>query len=159
MRATIALMFFLATGSLQAQSRAGWEDYGISVPVRGIRIEIEQTVGEVRGPRLPQQTVTFDEKGNVLSRDTYKPDGSLRQKLSWRHEYDATGREIKTFYYNGKGALTNTGVHVYDATGRRTETTQINPNGSINHIRSFSYDDEGNVVRESHRSAKEALDS
>jgi hypothetical protein len=151
MKAAIALLFLLATASLHAQSRPDWEDYGFSKPVRIIRTEIERTVDGVRGPRLPQETVTFEEKGNMIGQEVYKPDGSLQRKLGWGYEFDAAGREIKIYYYNDKGSLTNTGVHVYDVKGRRTETTQINPDGSINHIRSYSYDDRGNITRESHR--------
>lgn len=151
MKAAIALLFLCATTSLHAQSRPAWEDYGFSKPVRIIRIETERTAGGVRGPRVRHDNVTFDDKGNLLSRELYKPDGSLQQKLSWGYEYDADGREIKTYYYDAKGVLTNTGVHLYDDRGRRTETTQINPDGSINHVRSFSYDYQGNIIRESHR--------
>jgi hypothetical protein len=151
MKAAIALLFLLATASLHAQSRPDWEDYGFSKPVRMIRAEVERTVGGVRGPRRPQETVAFDEKGNMISNEIYKPDGSLQRKLGWGHEYDADGREIKTTYLNDKGELTNTGVHIYDPQGRRIQTTQINPDGSINHIRSYSYDDKGNITRESHR--------
>lgn len=151
MKAAIAILFLLATSSLHAQSRSPWEEYGFSKPVRSVRTEIERTVNGVRGPRLPQQTLTFDEKGNVLSQVAYKADGSLKSKLSWGYEYDADGREIKTYYYNEKGVLTNTGVHVYDDQGRRTETTQVNPDSSINHIRSYSYDEKGNNIRETHR--------
>lgn len=150
MRAAIGLIFLLATSALQAQSRP-YREYDLSKPVRAIRAEVERTVGGVQGPRLPRQTVTFDEQGNVLTAIVYKPDGSLLRKLSWAHEYDKAGREIKTYYYNDKGVLTNTGVHVYDLKDRRTQTTQINPNGSINHLRSYSYDDQGNIIRESHR--------
>ena len=151
MKAAIAILFLLAASSLHAQNVPSWKDYGFSKPVRIIRIEVEQTINGVRGPRLPYETVIFDEKANVLHLTEYKPDGSLLRKLSWGHEYDAAGREIKTTYFNEKGVLTNTGVHVYDLKGCRTETTQINPNGSINHIRSYSCDNKGNNVREAHR--------
>jgi YD repeat-containing protein len=151
MKAAIALAFLLATSSFYAQSGPAWEDYGFSKPVRIIRTEVERTVNGVRSPRVPEQTITFDEKGNVLNHTVHKPDGSVQRKHGWGYEYDAAGREIKTFYYDAKGVLTNTGVHLYDSKGRRIETTQINPDGSINHIRAFSYDEQGNIIRESHR--------
>ena len=97
------------------------------------------------------QTLVFDEKGNILHQDMFNLDGSSKWSLGWGHVYDAQGREVKTYYYNSKGALTNTGISVYDEKGRRTETTQINPNGSINHIQAFFYDEKGNNIREAHR--------
>ena len=96
MKAAIALLFLLATASLHAQSRPDWESYGFSKPVRKIRVEVERTVGGVRGPRLSKETVSFDEKGNVISNDVYKPDGSLQRKLGGGHEYDAAGRRKST---------------------------------------------------------------
>jgi hypothetical protein len=151
MKAAIGVFFLLAVSSLQAQSRPEWEKYGFSKPIRIIRTETERTVNGVRGRRVPLQTVSFDENGNVLTSVVYKPDGSLLRKLGWGHEYDSAGRETRTFYYDDKGVLTNTGIHLYDNRGRRIETTQVNPDGSINHIRSYSYDDKGNNIRESHR--------
>ena len=151
MKAAIALAFLLATSPLYGQSGPAWEDYGFSKPVRIIRTEIERIVNGVHSPRVPKEIVVFDEKGNKLNHTRHKPDGSLEEKWGWGYEHDAAGREIKLFYYDAKGRLTNTGVHLYDSKGRRIETTQVNPDGSINHIRAYSYDDRGNITRESHR--------
>lgn len=125
---------------------------GLLGPVRSIRIEAERPVTTAAATtRVPVQNLVFDEKGNVLHQDMYKPDGTLNWKLGWGHVYDDQGREIKTYYYNAEGVLTNTGVSVYDKRGRLTETTQINPNGTVNHIRAFFYDEKDNKIRESHR--------
>ena len=148
----LALLLLIAALSLHAQSKAVGERLEFSGPVRSIRIEAERTDAKgITGPRVPVQTLVFDEKGNVLHQDMYKPDGSLKWTGDWGHTYDAQGREIKTYYYNDLGVLPNTGVSVYDEKGRLTETTQINPNGSINHIRAYFYDEKGNNIREAHR--------
>jgi len=148
----IALLLLIAALSLHAQSKAVGERLEFSGPVRSIRIEAERTDAKgITGPRIPVQTLVLDEKGNVLHQDMYQLDGSLKWTGDWGHAYDAQGREIKTYYYNDHGVLTNTGVSVYDNKGRRTETTLINPNGSINHIRAYFYDEKGNNIREAHR--------
>jgi hypothetical protein len=145
-------LLLVAASLLSAQSRSSREEWQLRGSVRTIRVEASRTDRHgVMGPRVPVQTLVFDEKGNVLHQDLYESDGSLKRKLGWGYVYDDQGRETKTYFYNAEGALTNTGVSVYDNKGRRTETTQINPNGSVNHIQAFFYDEKSNNVREAHR--------
>src|SRR6266850_761384 len=148
----IALLLLIAAASLHAQSRSSREQEELLGPVRNISSDAVRTdANGLTGPRVPVSNEAFDEKGNVLHHTVFNPDGSLKWTGDWGHAYDAQGREIKTYYYNEQGVLTNTGVSVYDNKGRRTETTQINPNGSINHIRAYFYDENGNNVRDDHR--------
>lgn len=122
-------------------------------PVQTIRVEVVRTdANGVTGPRFTTFTETYDEKGNVLHQSFFKPDGSLKwADVGWGYSYDDQGREVKRYYYDAKGVLTNTGVSTFDEKGRVAETTQINPNGSVNHVRTFSYDDTGRKVSETHR--------
>jgi hypothetical protein len=149
----ISLLLLLASPLLNAQSRSAREEQELLGPVRMARVEAVRTgANGLTGPRVPVFIDVFDEKGNVLHQEAFNQDGSRKWMYDWGHAYDAEGREIKTYYYNAKGSLTNTGVSVYDDKGRVTETTQINPDGSINHIKSFSYDDKRGKVYETFRS-------
>lgn len=152
MKAILIALILLTAVSVNGQSNTTWKQFELSGRVRTLRIEMERTDAAGRTyPRVLVQKLVIDERGNTLESEAYNPDGSPKWKLGWGHEYDAKGREIKTFYYNDKGQLTNTGVTTYDDKGQPIATTQINPNGSINHLRSYGYDEKGKKVRESHR--------
>jgi len=149
----ITLLLLLASPLLHAQSRSSREEEQLLGPVRIVRVEAVRTgANGLTGPRVPVFIDVYDEKGNVLHQEAFNQDGSRKWMYDWGHAYDPQGREVKTFYYNSKGTLTNTGVSAYDEKGRVTETTQVNPDGSINHIRSFSYDDKSGKVNETFRS-------
>ena len=148
----IAVLLLVVGPSLRAQFSSSWKEEGLRGSVSTIRVEAVRTDADgLTGQRLPVYAEVFDAKGRVMHQEVFKPDGSLKWTYKWGHAYDDQGREVKTYYYNAKGTLTNTGVSVYDDKGRLTETTQINPNGSINHIRTYSYDDTGRKVNETHR--------
>jgi len=150
-KAFLIALILLAAVSVKGQSNTTWKTFELSGRVRTLRIEIERTDAAGRThPRVLMQKLVIDERGNTLESEVYNPDGSRKFKLGWGHEYDAEGRETKTFYYNDTGQLTNTGVTFYDEKGHPIKTTQINPNGSINHIRFFGYDEKGKKVREAH---------
>jgi hypothetical protein len=148
----ITSLLLLASPLLHAQSRSSRDKQQLLGPVRTVRVEAVLTTNGLTGPRVSVFTEVYDEKGNVLHQEVFNRDGSLKWAYGWGHAYDSQGREVKTFYYNSQGALTNTGVSIYDEKGRVTETTQVNPDGSINHIKSFSYDDKRGKVHETFRS-------
>lgn len=154
MKPLLTLFLLLLTAPvLAAQSRTGLEERQLRGPVQSIRSELETTRAGEGTKRVPVEVAVFDERGNITRQEWYKPDGTLKFKYLWGHEYDEQGREVKLFYYNARGGLTNTGVSVFDENGRVTQTTQINPDGSINHIRAYFYDERGNMIREAHRNA------
>jgi hypothetical protein len=47
-------------------------------------------------------TRKYDDKGVHLESDTYKFDGSLKSKTTYRYDYDSTGNWIKQYSYNGE---------------------------------------------------------
>ena len=93
---------------------------------------------------------TFDPQGNTIETVSYKPDGSVYQKLEWEYRYDDRGRILELRYLNS-GQLTNTGIYTYPANEAedKIELVQVNPDGSVNHKAIFLYDKAGNRVAES----------
>jgi hypothetical protein len=147
----LLLCLVCATALCAAQAKNSREAMGFLGPVRSAEFDYEVRLeDQTSATKLPSMKVDFDERGNKTGDAVYDEKG-IKRKTGWSHEYDEKGRGVKTYYYDAKGNLTNTGLSVYDDKGRCVQRTQINPNGSINHYQSFAYDDHGNRVSESHR--------
>ena len=71
---------------------------------------------EIREHEYPYQNSLFDEKGNLLSEETFNRDGELEHKLSYA--YDELGRMVEEILMEEDGFISEHRTMQYDEQGR-----------------------------------------
>ena len=148
------------------------EEHGLKGPVKSVlseTTEVSQQTGAIkhaksfkgfdRQGRLTEE-VQFDSSGQTFRRitheypqegseqeTTFMPDGSVAEKLLFKHKRDAEGRVIETSVFKGDGSLRNTSVSSYDSQGRFSGASSFSPDGSLVNRTVMVYD-EKNKFRE-----------
>lgn len=142
-----AMVSLIANG----QTRSDLEQAGLRGPVQTVAIEVaEFTVSDgknIEGPRVPVQTVSYDERGNRTKRVDFNRDGSVAQTIVYN--YDADGRS--TGYEEHTPGLETARKHIYvlDQNGKRVEYKIMQPTGSAGDERYvYKYDASGNRIAE-----------
>jgi hypothetical protein len=137
--------------SVNAQTKPDSEQDGLFGSVQSVKTEVAEFTAKdgrnVEGPRMPVQTVTYDERGNRLKRVEFNRDGSMAQTLVYT--YDSEGRRIG--YEDYTPGLSTARKHVYalDAKGNRVEYKIIQPTGSVADEKYFyKYDANGKKIAE-----------
>ena len=110
----------------KAPERQGWREdiplYGDVESVAVTKYKLEEKYGEVvRGDIEDCEKYFFNQAGDVIERDKYDTDGSLREKHIYK--YDASGNMIEVAVYNYDGSLSDKCILKYDSSGNVIENT------------------------------------
>ena len=146
------VLIFVIVGALlgpaSAQSKS---EVRLAGSVQTVRIEVaEFTTNDgksVEGPRMPVQTVDYDQRGNRTKRVDYNRDGSIAQTMVY--SYDPEGRS--TGYEDFTPGLNAPRKHIYllASDGKRSEYKIIQPTGSTADEKYlYKYDANGNKTAE-----------
>ena len=115
-----------------AQKNSDRERDRLFGPVQIVSTEVAEFTTKdgknVEGPRVPQQTVAYDARGNRVKRVDFNRDGTVAQTLVYN--YDAEGRCVG--YDDYAAGLSTPRKHIYtlDSKGHRVEYRIVQPEGS-----------------------------
>jgi len=150
-RVLTILLGAMVSLTANGQTRSDLEQAGLRGPVQTVAIEVaEFTVSDgknVEGPRVPVQTVSYDDRGNRTKRVDFNRDGSVAQTIVYN--YDTEGRS--TGYEEHTPGLSNARKHIYvlDQDGKRVEYKIMQPTGSAADEKYvYKYDGNGNRIAE-----------
>lgn len=93
----------------------------------------------------------YDPYGNVNTSSYYDANGALQQEV-YQHTYDDAGNVLQAWCYVNN-TLTRTDTYTYNADGQWDTKKAAYPDGSSWTVQ-YSYDDAGNLVRESYDNGK-----
>jgi hypothetical protein len=90
---------------------------------------------------------TYDDKGNLISREHLRPDGSLDNRYTYT--YDNNGNMLEYTWFGGGKAAGSKEVCKYDGKGNMIEDILYKPDGKIDWKFNYTYDEKGNRTEES----------
>ena len=150
-RVATILLFSVFSVVASAQAKPDREKDGLLKSVQTVKTEVaEFTIKDgksVEGPRMPVQSIDYDERGNRVKRVDFNRDGSITQTIVYT--YDAEGRS--TGYEDFTPGLEAPRKHIYvlASDGKRSEYKFVQPTGSPGDERYvYKYDARGNKVAE-----------
>ena len=89
---------------------------------------------------------TYDEKGNLISREHLRPDGSLDNRYTYT--YDNNGNMLECTSFGGGKAAGSKQVWKLDGKGNTLEDILYKTDGKIDWKFNYSYDEKGNRIEE-----------
>lgn len=150
---TISTIMVVATlcATASAQSKSELQLDRLVGAVQTVKTEVAEFITKerksVEGPRMPVQTVDYDERGNRVKRVDFNRDGSVAETIVYT--FDTEGRS--TGYEDFTPGLENPRKHIYilAADGRRSEYKMIQPTGKpADEKYVYKYDGSGNKIGE-----------
>jgi hypothetical protein len=94
-----------------------------------------------KGEKMSSFLFKYDEKGNLIERNEYNSDNSLKIKTTYK--YDEKGNRIGLNQYNSAGSLNSKETYKYDEKGNRIELNWYISDGSLY---TCKYDEKGNWI-------------
>jgi hypothetical protein len=122
----IFLTFFLQ-GETLSKPTSDREKNGLVGPVESVHVErmgSSNFSGQwIQEPRSYQDTEIFDERGNLIERITFSPDGGQYPSTKWGFVYDSKGNILERRYYGSDEIIVRKDLYTYtsDAGGKQTE--------------------------------------
>jgi len=98
---------------------------------------------EREGKEILTQTVTFDDKGNVLEHIQYFPDGSIEDRVV--NQYTPEGKLLEETLFDQGEELAERRTMEYDEKGRPVREVKHYQDGTLDFI-SYRYDETGHLV-------------
>lgn len=161
------LIVCLGAGSADAGGSTNREQMGLLGPVQTL---VEQVAkysapsGEwVEGPCITSAAYVFDEQGNCIEENRYKPDGSLDQRRTYRYDDQGNLREETRHYSSLPSSISSSSsfdcktVYVWDGNGKVIDASLYGSDGSLLRFYVYVYDSRGNRVEQSEYGANGSL--
>ena len=115
--------------------------------MREIKYKTVEKDGEVqKGERKDSVIYVFNDRGNIIDANSYKPDGSLDWKYTYK--YDGYGNKIERNLYKPDGSLGAKYTSTYDSNGNIVEDMSYHPDGSLRWKSIYRNDSNGNIIEE-----------
>ena len=96
----------------------------------------------VEGARQFISTTRYDEQGNTLEEEFYKPNGALAVKVVY--SYDPRGLHAEESVFKGEASLPSRLVYRHDEAGRLVEKLIYRADGAFDWKVAYDYDQKGN---------------
>jgi uncharacterized lipoprotein NlpE involved in copper resistance len=159
---------------VRAQNTAS-ETYGLKGPVKSVLTETKKvSLGDeqlqVTQSWIQKRLTVFDREGRVIE-DTYtdstgtifrktsheyssdgteqetsfKSDGTIAKKLTFKRKRDSAGRVIEVLVFNSDGQLQARLTRAYDSQGRFIEGINYDPDGSVANRSVATYEEDGKI--------------
>lgn len=163
------------TGPL-AQRESDVEAADLIGRVKTVRLESVKFLHDgrrwVEGARQFISTTRYNEQGNTLEEEFYKPNGALAVKVVYSYDprglhaeesvfkagtsrpsrlvyhHDELGRLIEKMIYRDDGAFDWRVAYDYDQKGNKKEVAVYQADGALSAKRLYLYDDDGNEIEE-----------
>lgn len=93
--------------------------------------------GQAKETKYKSSYTKYYKNGEILEETEYEPDGTIKNKKTYK--YNSSGNKIEEITYNSDGSIAQKETYKYNADGMRVEKRVLSPNDRLESGRKYEH--------------------